>query len=54
MSCLGRKAPNCGGPVFCFLTALLLALMLAITAFGLLHVSDQPRVLGRYSVSYAV
>ena len=54
MSCISRKATNPIGRAFCVFTATLLVMLLAIIAFGLLHISDQPSVLGRYSPAYAV
>lgn len=54
MPCISDKSSGKSGRAFCVLTALFLLLLLATFVFGLMHKSDQPQVLSRYSLSYAL
>ena len=54
MSCITNESSKKAGRAFCVVTALFLLLVLAILIFGLMHKSDQPQVLGRYSFSYGL
>ena len=53
MSCITNDTHGRSGRTFCVVTAVFLLLSLAIFIFGLMHRSDQPLILGRYSSSYA-
>ena len=54
MSCTGKGTTEKTGRVFCVVTVLLSLLVLMTLVFGLMHKSDQPQILGRYSLSYAL
>jgi len=54
MPCISSKSSAKSVRAFCVFTVLLLLLVLATLIFGLMHQSDQPQVLNRYSFSYAL
>lgn len=54
MSCITNESSKKSGRAFCAVTVLFLLVLLAMLAFGLLHKSDQPQVLSRYSFSYGL
>lgn len=54
MACLDDKSSKKSARAFCVFTALCLLLVLATFIFGLMHRSEQPEVLGRYSLSYGL
>ena len=51
MPCVTNKSSKKTGRAFCVITVLFLLLVLVIFIFGLMHKSEQPQVLGRYSFS---
>jgi hypothetical protein len=53
VSCITNDATKKSGRVFCVVTVLFFLLALIILVFGLMHESDQPRILNRYSFGYA-
>ena len=54
VSCITNGSSKKSGRAFCVVTVLFLLIMLAMLVFGLLHKSDQPQILDRYSVSYGL
>ena len=54
VSCIPNKHSKKAGRAFCVTTALFLLLALAMFVFGLMHRSDHPEILGRYSFSYGL
>ena len=52
MSCIAGDATKKTGRAFCAVTILFFLLALMILVFGLMHKSDQPQILNRYSFSY--
>jgi len=53
VSCITNNTSRRSGRAFCIVTAMFLLLSLAIFIFGLMHRSEQPWILGRYSSGYA-
>jgi len=54
MACINYKSSKKSGRAFCVFTAFFLLLLLAAFIFGLMHRSDQPQILGRYSLTYGL
>lgn len=54
MACITNGSSKKQGRAFCVITVLFLLVLLAILVLGLLHKSDQPQILNRYSVSYGL
>jgi len=54
VSCITNGSSKKPGRAFCVITVLFLLVLLAMLVFGLLHKSDQPQILNRYSVSYGL
>ena len=54
MSCIGHSSSGKSGRGFCVTTFLFLLLVLVALIFGLMHKSEQPQLLGRYSFGYAL
>ena len=54
MSCITNDTSRKSGRAFCIVTALFFLLSLATFIFGMMHSSEQPWILGRYSSGYAV
>ena len=54
MSCLTSGVTKKTGRVFCVVTVLIFLLTLMILVFGLMHKSDQPQILNRYSFGYVL
>lgn len=54
MPCITRETTKKSGRVFCIVSALFFVLTLMILFFGLMHRSDQPQILDRYSIHYSL
>ena len=54
MSCITDDTTKKTGRVFCVVTVLFFLLVLMTLVFGLMHKSDQPQILNRYSSGYVL
>jgi len=52
--CISNGSFEKPGRAFCIVTVLFLLVLLALLVFGLLHRSDQPQILNRYSLNYGL